>query len=322
MSVRCVAVSFLTILSRSRQYIMKIPGFSPAVLAIGATLALCGSAWGQPHRDVRIGSFLERIYTGGFNREEWSTVHLSPRGRTRDDEGQFLWGCAGTGALVFGIRRPETATSYTETQDMVWTFDADAPATSGIRRLMGSRSWGPAAEEAAVFTARAKTAARLVIRLPGAASGRDAVYEYNLAGADSALNRLPCIRNPGAVRPPAYTAPPRLPPDPEDKSTYELFTVEELPRPTNTSELSRTLASNYPPALRAERVSGEVQVRFRVLEDGSVDPDSVSIVSSTNEEFNEPTVRSVRVLRFRPARVGGRPVKVWIVLPIAWRVPE
>ncbi|HEU0076934.1 MAG TPA: TonB family protein [Longimicrobiaceae bacterium] len=297
---------------------MKIPGSSPAMLAIGATLVLCGSASGQRHRDVRIGSFVERIHTSSVS-GEWSTVHLSPRGRTRDDEGQFLWGCAGTGALVFGIRRPETATSYTETQDMVWTFDADAPATSRIRRLMGSRSWGPAAEEAAAFTARAKTAARLVILLP-AASGRDVVYEYNLAGADSALNRLPCIRNPGAVREPAYTAPPRLPPDPQDSSTYELSMVEELPGLNNASALSRTLASNYPPALRAEHVSGEVQVRFRVLEDGSVDPDSVSIVSSTHEEFNEPTMRSVLILRFRPARIGGRPVKVWIVLPIAWRV--
>lgn len=300
---------------------MKIRGFSPAVFTIGATLVLCGSASGQRHRDVRIGSFVERIHTSSVS-GEWSTVHLSPRGRTRDDEGQFLWGCAGTGALVLGIRRPETATSYTETQDMVWTFDADAPATTGIRRLPGSRSWGPAAEDAAAFTVRAKTAGRLVIRLPGAASGRDAVYEYNLAGADSALNRLACIRNPGAVREPAYTAPPRLPPDPQDKSTYELSMVEELPRPSNTAQFSRALASNYPRALRAERVPGEVQVRFRVLEDGSVDPDSVSIVSSTNEQFNEPSARSVLVLRFRPARIGGRPVKVWIVMPIAWRVSE
>jgi TonB family protein len=290
--------------------------------ALGVILTTAGSAWGQPHRDVRIGSFVERIYPSSLNGGEWSTVHLSPRGRTRDDEGQFLWGCAGEGPLVFGIRRPETATSYTETQDMVWTFDADTPATSGIRRLQLSRSWGPAAEEAAAFTRRAQTASRLVIRLPGAASGRDAVYEYTLADADSALNRLPCIRNPDAVRPPEPPPPPRLPPDPAEVSTYELSMVEEFPRPTNTPEFSRALTSSYPSALRDERVSGEVQVRFRVLEDGSVDPGSVSIVSSTHEAFNEPSARSVLVLRFRPAYVGGRPVKVWIVLPIAWQVSE
>lgn len=298
---------------------MKMFRFSPVVLAIGATLTLCGSASGQQERDVPVGSFVVRIHTSRYA-GEWSTVHLSPRRRARDDVGQFLWGCAGTGALAFGIRRPEHA-ARTETQPMIWTFDSDAPDTTGIRRL-ASQMWGPDDEAAAAFTARAKTAARLVIRLPATASGRDAVYEYDLAGADSALNRLECVRNPRPVREAGYTPPPPIPPDPGGERTYELPAVEELPRPINGSEFSRALDSNYPPALRAERVSGAVGVRFRLLEDGSVDRNSISIVTSTNEQFNEATVRSVATLRFRPARVSGRPVRVWVEMPVAWRAPE
>jgi TonB family protein len=270
---------------------------------------------------VRIGSFVERIYTNSFSGEEWSTVHLSPRRRTREDLGQLVWGCGGNGALVFGIRRPYN-TSYGPQQDMVLTFDADPPETVSIRRLTGSDSWGPGHEQAAALTQRAKAANRLQIRLPAAASVRDALYEYNLAGADSALNRLKCVSNPGPIRENVSTLPPLVPPDPTDLRTYELADVEELPRPLNASELGRTLQSNYPPELRAERVMGQVQVRFRVLEDGSVDPASISVESSTNEAFNDPSIRSTRLLRFRPARISGRPVKVWIVLPIAWRAPE
>ena len=107
---------------------------------------------------------------------------------------------------------------------------------------------------------------------------------------------------------------------PADEGTYELSAVEELPRPTNTADLSRQLARNYPPLLRDAGVTGTVQVRMRVLEDGRVDGESIQITSSTHEQFDEPTMRAVRVLRFRPAKVNGRPVKVWVDLPIQWTV--
>ena len=83
---------------------------------------------------------------------------------------------------------------------------------------------------------------------------------------------------------------------------------------------SAQLARNYPPLLRDAGVTGTVQVRFRVLEDGRVDAASIQITSSTHEQFNEPTMRAVRALRFRPAKVNGRPVKVWVEQPIQWTV--
>jgi protein TonB len=107
---------------------------------------------------------------------------------------------------------------------------------------------------------------------------------------------------------------------PPDEGTYELSAVEEQPRPRNIADLRRQLERNYPPLLRDARVTGTVQVRMRVMEDGTVDPSSIQVTSSSHEQFNDPTIRSVQRLRFSPAKVNGRPVKVWVELPIQWTV--
>lgn len=107
---------------------------------------------------------------------------------------------------------------------------------------------------------------------------------------------------------------------PADEGTYELSAVEELPSLSNRADFGRQLARNYPPLLRDAGVTGTVNVRFRVLEDGRVDAESIQITSSTHEQFDDPTMRAVRTLRFRPAKVNGRPVKVWVEQPITWQV--
>jgi TonB family protein len=107
---------------------------------------------------------------------------------------------------------------------------------------------------------------------------------------------------------------------PPDQGTYELSAVEELPRLSNGADFGRQLERNYPPLLRDARVSGTVTVRFRVNEDGRVDAESISISNSTHEQFNDPTIRAVRAMRFRPARVNNRPVRVWVEQPIQWTV--
>ncbi|HEU4884227.1 MAG TPA: TonB family protein [Longimicrobium sp.] len=108
--------------------------------------------------------------------------------------------------------------------------------------------------------------------------------------------------------------------EPVDEGTYELSAVEEMPTLSNRSDFARQLQRNYPPLLRDAGVAGTVQVRFRVQPDGRVDGESITITSTTHEQFNEPTIRAVRVLRFRPAKVNGRPVPVWVEQPIQWQV--
>jgi TonB family protein len=99
-----------------------------------------------------------------------------------------------------------------------------------------------------------------------------------------------------------------------------LRAVEELPRPIDVAGFQRALATTYPPALRAAGRSGEVTVRFIVEPDGKVS--HVSVVRSSDKAFDAPTVEAVRTLRFRPAKVGGRPARVWVMQPVQWVVAD
>jgi TonB family protein len=69
-------------------------------------------------------------------------------------------------------------------------------------------------------------------------------------------------------------------------------------------------------ALRDAGVTGQVMARFLVLEDGRVDPASITIRSASHEGFRSSIPELLPVLHFRPARIKGRPVKVWVEQPI------
>jgi protein TonB len=107
---------------------------------------------------------------------------------------------------------------------------------------------------------------------------------------------------------------------PADEGTYELSAVEEQPELSNRSEVARQLSRNYPPLLRDAGVVGTVTVRMRGMENGSVDPESVASENSTHEAFGDAAKRVVERMRFRPAKVGGRAVKVWVTLPVTFQL--
>jgi protein TonB len=109
---------------------------------------------------------------------------------------------------------------------------------------------------------------------------------------------------------------------PPDQGTYDLESVQEKPDLQNRADLARNLSRNYPPLLRDAGVGGQVQVKFRVNEDGRVDAESIEIIDTSHEAFGDATKRVVERMRFRPAKVDGRPVKVWVILPITWQVPR
>lgn len=104
-----------------------------------------------------------------------------------------------------------------------------------------------------------------------------------------------------------------------EADAYELSDVDETPRPLNTRALLRELERRYPPELRDVSTEGLVQVRFRIDAQGAV-LDPIVITHSTNTAFNTATREAVRFLRFRPARLDGQPVTVWVELPIQWTV--
>ncbi|HEU4884305.1 MAG TPA: energy transducer TonB [Longimicrobium sp.] len=111
----------------------------------------------------------------------------------------------------------------------------------------------------------------------------------------------------------------RVTAEPEE-GTYEMSAVEEQPALMGHAAIARQIAARYPPALRDSAISGAVIVRFRILENGTVDPASPAVEMTTDPRFDEAATGVIRQARFRPAKVNGRPVKVWVTIPIQFQV--
>ncbi|HEX8454423.1 MAG TPA: TonB family protein [Longimicrobium sp.] len=106
---------------------------------------------------------------------------------------------------------------------------------------------------------------------------------------------------------------------PPDQGVYDISSVEVKPALSNGSDVARALERNYPPLLRDAGVGGTVMLSFRVNEDGRVDPTTIEVVSSDNEQFSEAAKKVVERMRFRPAKVNDRPVKVLVQIPITFQ---
>ncbi|HVG44018.1 MAG TPA: energy transducer TonB [Longimicrobium sp.] len=100
----------------------------------------------------------------------------------------------------------------------------------------------------------------------------------------------------------------------------ELEDVEEQPQLLNGPMVSRALSRFYPPGRLAYGETGNVTVRFRITEEGLVDVPSLEVVRTTHADFSQAALDVARLMVFRPARLGGRAVRVWVTMPVAFRV--
>ncbi|HEU0079253.1 MAG TPA: TonB family protein [Longimicrobiaceae bacterium] len=94
--------------------------------------------------------------------------------------------------------------------------------------------------------------------------------------------------------------------------------AEEKPQLQNGPEVQRLLQRLYPPLLRDAGITGQVQMKFVVNAQGRVEATSVSVINATHDQFGEASTKVVEKMRFRPAKVGGRPVPVLVQIPISW----
>jgi protein TonB len=70
-------------------------------------------------------------------------------------------------------------------------------------------------------------------------------------------------------------------------------------------------------------ISGEVNLAFTVLEDGSVEPGSVKVVSSRPPRlFDSAAIRAVSRWKFKPMIVDGRPVRRQATQPVKFNVED
>ncbi len=110
-------------------------------------------------------------------------------------------------------------------------------------------------------------------------------------------------------------------PAPSDEGTYEVSLIEERPEVLDRERMARQIEARFPRALRDGVISAAVVVRFRIMENGTVDPASPRVDVTTDPRFDEAAISVIRQARFRPAKVNGRPVKAWVTIPIHFQNP-
>lgn len=270
--------------------------------------------------DERIGNVDVYLELGTSTTPDVSHALVKPDAFRR--AGTLAWACGGNRAgLAAGLHL--AGDSSKAPPRVVWRFDAGVPDTMVLETqdsldvaLVGADDNGP-------FIRRARAARRLAVQVLPDLPGRPAAeYAYTLADLDSALNRMGCTGDaaPGARI--AGVATMKYLWETGDNLAAALPPLAVLSPPSvrTSAAFARQLGRNYPPLLRDAGVSGEVVLRFRILEDGRVDTTSVSVVRASDEQFVGPAVRSLGVLTFRAARANNRPVKMWTEFPLWFTV--
>jgi protein TonB len=105
---------------------------------------------------------------------------------------------------------------------------------------------------------------------------------------------------------PATEAPPTPAPAPFQEANYK---AAYLQNPT----------PHYPAMARERRWQGEVQLRVRILADGTAGEIRLER-SSGHEALDEAAMESVQHWRFVPAKEGDKAVDSWAIIPIAFKL--
>lgn len=90
------------------------------------------------------------------------------------------------------------------------------------------------------------------------------------------------------------------------------------PEIRNRTELKRFLERNYQRIYEYSGDTGVVQITFWIDEGGMVEKAEIA-QSSGSRSLDRLALRLSRVLRFRPAMLAGRPVRILVNVPITFR---
>ncbi|MDP1858071.1 MAG: energy transducer TonB [Gemmatimonadaceae bacterium] len=81
-------------------------------------------------------------------------------------------------------------------------------------------------------------------------------------------------------------------------------------------------APEYPDALKAQRLGGEVLVRFVVDTNGSVDRGTLRVIEGTHPLFVDAVRTALIRWKYVPARRDGHVVRQWVQRRISFTVPR
>ena len=99
---------------------------------------------------------------------------------------------------------------------------------------------------------------------------------------------------------------------------------DEMPVfPGGDAALMNFLAQNinYPPSAVDNNIEGKVMVQFVVTRTGEIG--EVKVVRPVDPELDAEAVRVVKLLpKFIPGEMDGKPVNVWYILPVSFKLAE
>ncbi|MGH7729734.1 MAG: energy transducer TonB [Candidatus Eiseniibacteriota bacterium] len=111
--------------------------------------------------------------------------------------------------------------------------------------------------------------------------------------------------------------PPSSPPTAPDVATAAHQDDDVLLTGPGMPEPLRRIAPSYPEEARERNVTGVVQVRALVRTDGAIER---ARVSRSVPLLDQAALDAVRQWRFKPAICGGRPVAVWVTIPVRFSI--
>lgn len=113
--------------------------------------------------------------------------------------------------------------------------------------------------------------------------------------------------------------PPPPPPPPTDEESATIFVpYDEPPQPIGGFAAIQSKLQ-YPEIARKAGVEGRVMVHVQIDENGNVSNTKI-LVSLGNNGCDEAAVQAIRSVKWKPAMQRDRPVKVWVAIPVVFKL--
>jgi TonB family protein len=106
--------------------------------------------------------------------------------------------------------------------------------------------------------------------------------------------------------------------DPQTALPSDVATTQAAPSGATPPRLLSRPTPKYPPIAAQLRLEATVKVRVLVNEQGRVD--EAEVVGAPTRYFDQEALKAARGTRFAPATQGGQPIKMWVELPIKFKL--
>lgn len=100
----------------------------------------------------------------------------------------------------------------------------------------------------------------------------------------------------------------------EDPSTTAVVPVGKMPEPVDMQPPA------FPASMREAELEGLVYAKLLIGRDGVPRKGFIMKIEGGNEDMAKAALEAVRKWIFKPALVNGKPVEVWVVVPLKFRL--